>query len=320
MKALLLSIAFLACTLSASSQRTDTLVQKLDSLSQKTDSAGGQQNNIASKAYTPTTTLDVKTYFILLGSDFKQQFTAPFHMTRKDWVKTGSFALAMGGLAFADLPVQRLGLRANNSSQTFRDVSGFITDFGANYEVYTLLGLGTFGFVFKHEKVKTTTLLASQAYITSLTMESLMKLVTGRQRPNYYGTSSQQPYPRFHGPFYKPAAGAGKTNSSFPSGHTTVAFSAATVYAMEYSKSAIVPIIAYSAATLIGVSRITENKHWLTDVVAGAVLGMLTGRQVVNNYHRYAKLKSPKTQGNTVSFRLNMVDGQMRPGIALHFR
>ncbi|MDB5252919.1 MAG: phosphatase family protein [Flaviaesturariibacter sp.] len=90
-------------------------------------------------------------------------------------------------------------------------------------------------------------------------MESLLKLVSGRQRPNYFEPSTREPYPRLHGPLYKPAANTRRFNNSFPSGHTTVAFSAATVYAMEYSKCAVVPIVAYSAATLIGPSRHREQ-------------------------------------------------------------
>jgi len=81
-----------------------------------------------------------------------------------------------------------------------------------------------------------------------------------------------------------------------------------------------VPIISYSAATLIGLSRITENAHWITDVVAGAALGYFTGRQVVNNYHRYAKLKAPKQKKNSVSFDLQYNYGRLMPGLVYTFR
>ncbi|MDB5197466.1 MAG: phosphatase family protein [Flaviaesturariibacter sp.] len=307
--------------LAAYSQQTDSLVRKLDSLSKRSDSAGGQVNDIHPAAYTEKTSLDLKTYFVLLGSDFKQQFTAPFHMTKKDWKKAGVFTLAMGGLAFADEPVQRLGLRIRNSSQSVRDVSHFITNFGANYEVYTLLGLGTYGLAFKDEKVKTTTLLASQAYVTSLVMESCLKLLSGRQRPSYYDAHAIEAEPLFHGPFYKGSDVNGtRINSAFPSGHTTVAFSAATVYAMEYRNRPLVPIVAYSAATLIGLSRITENKHWITDVVAGAFLGMVTGHQVVNNYHRFSKLQASKQKKGAVALNISYNYGQLQPGIVYTFR
>ena len=53
----------------------DTLIKKLDSLAKKTDSTGTQINNIDKDAYNEVTKLNVKSYFILLGSNIKQEFT-----------------------------------------------------------------------------------------------------------------------------------------------------------------------------------------------------------------------------------------------------
>ena len=64
-------------------------------------------------------------------------------------------------------------------------------------------------------------------------------------------------------------------------------------------------IIAYSAATLIGLSRIKQNAHWLTDLIAGAANGFLAGKNIVNNYHRYAKIKDPQHNKNTLSFNFH---------------
>ena len=178
----------------------------------------------------------------------------------------------------------------------------------------TLGTLGAYGYIFKNEKVRNTTLLATQAYITGTAIETVVKYLTGRSRPSYYHTGTEAE-PAFKGPFTKSSS-----NSSFPSGHATVAFAAATVYAMEYKKTIWVPILAYSAATLISASRITENKHWTTDVFVGAVLGYLTGRHVVNNYHRYAKLKAPGQPKNSVSYSLDYSNGQFRPGLVYHIR
>ncbi|HEX8348901.1 MAG TPA: phosphatase PAP2 family protein [Hymenobacter sp.] len=314
-----IGIALLFCTVGYG-QSTDSLTKKLDSLSRRPDSARAG-NVIESKTYTPKTAINVPTYFILLGNDFKQQFTAPFHFSRRDWKRTGAFALALGALSFADRPLQRVGLRLRNSSSRFRDISGFVTDFGADYEVYTLLGLATYGFVFKHQKVKTTTLLATQAYLTSLVVESTLKTLTGRQRPSYIEPGRTDPRPLFHGPFYKggPSRDRG-VNSGFPSGHTTIAFAAATVYAMEYRNIRAIPLIAYGAATLIGLSRISENRHWITDVVAGAALGIASGRQVVNNYHRYAGIKAPEKKRGGVRLSLLSGAGGLQPGIVYTFR
>ncbi len=301
--------------------QSDTLINKLDSLSKKTDSAGGQVNNISPKAYNENTKITFNTYFILLGSDLKQSFTKPFHMTGKDWGNVGKFALVVGAVSLADESIQKSALHLRNNNNGVASVSKYVTNFGGLYEAYTLAALGAYGIIFKNEKMKTTTLLATQAYITAAAVESVVKLLTGRTRPSYYSPGIEAE-PKFFGPFAKGSVNSGhkKVSSSFPSGHTSVAFAAATVYAMEYKDKPIVPIIAYSAATMIGLSRITENKHWTTDVLVGAALGFLSGKQVVNNYHRYSKLKAPNQKKNTVTFNLNYYSGHFEPGLVYKFR
>lgn len=321
MEKVLLTISFMTCSLIGFSQKPDTLIRKLDSLNKKTDSAGGQVNNIAGDAYNEHTKITFGSYFILLGSDLKQEITAPFHFTGKDWISFGKIALVEGALFFADEPVQQYAVKLRDRNTQVQNVGKFISMFGGTYEAYVLGSFGAYGFIFKNEKMKTTTLLATQAYITGGAMESLLKLITGRQRPTFYDPNSLEAEPKFHGPFTNPGkdVNGNRTNSSFPSGHTTVAFAAATVFAMEYKDHPLVPIISYSAATLIGLSRITENKHWITDVVAGAALGFFTGRQVVNNYHRYAKLKAPNQKKNSVSFSLQYNYGRLLPGLVYRF-
>ena len=294
------------------SQQPDTLIKKLDSLSIKNDSTAKQLNNTTEAAYNEQTKITFKTYFILLGSTLKQEVTKPFHMNKREWAQFGLFAVAAGGLAFADEPVQRQALKFRATNPGGVKVSSYITNTGGAYEMITLAALGSYGYIFKNEKVRTTTLLATQAYITGTIIETTLKYLTGRTRPSYYATGTEGE-PRFRGPFSKLSS-----NSSFPSGHATVAFAAATVYAMEYKKTIWVPILAYSAATLISASRITENKHWITDVFVGAVLGYLNGRHVVNNYHRYAKIKAPGQTKNAVSFNLQYGMGQFRPGMVYH--
>ena len=306
----------------AAYSQTDSLGRKLDSLNKKTDDAGKQINNTHSSAYNYNTDLNVKSYFQLLGSDLKQSFTKPFHMNGKDWGRFGKFAVVAVGLSFADEPIQKNAVDLVNNHASIRNASSFITKFGGTYEVYTLAGLGAYGLVFKNDKIKTTTLLATQAYITAGAVESVMKLLSGRTRPSAYTGTASETEPNFYGPFSKRAKNinGSKEYSSFPSGHTTVAFAAATVFAKEYSSSVFVPIIAYSAATAIGLSRITENKHWATDVLVGAALGYLSGKEVVNNYHRFAKLKAPQQNKNTAHLNIDYKFGHIMPGIIYSFK
>ena len=70
----------------------------------------------------------------------------------------------------------------------------------------------------------------------------------------------------------------GSTYNSFPSGHTAMAFTAATILHKEYGTT-VSPwwsIAGYSLATITGVSRALNNRHWLSDVVVGAGVGILS--------------------------------------------
>lgn len=71
-----------------------------------------------------------------------------------------------------------------------------------------------------------------------------------------------------------------KSNSdSFPSGHTANAFFGAAVLAEEYKDQSIFyPIAGYTVATATGVFRILNNKHWASDVLVGAGIGILSAK------------------------------------------
>lgn len=68
----------------------------------------------------------------------------------------------------------------------------------------------------------------------------------------------------------------GSNNHSFPSGHTATAFMTATMLSKEYGHlSPWVSVGAYSVATATGLMRMANNKHWLSDVMVGAGIGIL---------------------------------------------
>ncbi len=73
--------------------------------------------------------------------------------------------------------------------------------------------------------------------------------------------------------------------NSFPSGHTAQAFTAATFLAKEYGhKSVWISIGAYTAASTVGVFRLLNNRHWISDVLVGAGIGILSTNLV---YHTH---------------------------------
>jgi membrane-associated phospholipid phosphatase len=319
--AILLFVPFAAHT-----QEMDTLTTKLDSVSIETGSfSNGEHNNINSRTY-EAAKIDGRTYLILLASDFKQQFTRPFHTEGKDWLKAGGFALATGAVALTNRPINRFAKKLRDNNRGVAAASKHISNFGGIYEVYTLGGFYAYGLIFKAPKEKTTVMLATQAYIIAGAISTVGKYLFAEQRPYYTDPISNKSGPIFQGPFHAFKKGpngerlSASDYSSFPSGHTTAAFAAATVYAMEYKNKPLIPILSYSAATLIGLSRLTENKHWPIDIVVGGMLGYLSGRQVVNNYHRYSKMKqSRKAAPKPVTFNLQYLNGTVIPGLVYSF-
>jgi len=71
----------------------------------------------------------------------------------------------------------------------------------------------------------------------------------------------------------------GSNSQSFPSGHASNAFTFATVVELHYGWKLGAP--AYVLASAIAYSRLVQNVHYLSDVLAGATLGFIVGRTVV---------------------------------------
>jgi len=72
----------------------------------------------------------------------------------------------------------------------------------------------------------------------------------------------------------RPIEEHGRWNSSFPSGHTSFCFTQVVVYSHHYPKYTL-PLYLY--ATIVGFSRIYLEKHYPTDVLGGAALGISVG-------------------------------------------
>lgn len=85
--------------------------------------------------------------------------------------------------------------------------------------------------------------------------------------------------------------------TSFPSGHTAQAFAAATFMAKEYGhKSIWYSIGAYSVATGVGMMRMMNNRHWVSDVLVGAGVGILsTNLAYLTHQYKWGKKRKHST-------------------------
>jgi membrane-associated phospholipid phosphatase len=69
------------------------------------------------------------------------------------------------------------------------------------------------------------------------------------------------------------------------------------VIAENYKNHFWVPLVCYGLATMVGLSRLTEDEHWLSDVFVGAVVGYAVGKMVVRNQNRRLQLSPAVTKG-----------------------
>lgn len=77
----------------------------------------------------------------------------------------------------------------------------------------------------------------------------------------------------------RPNLESDRVNSSFPSGHSSGTFALATVVERHFGWKGAIP--AYTVSSLVALSRVRYNRHYLSDVVAGSALGIIIGRAAV---------------------------------------
>lgn len=92
---------------------------------------------------------------------------------------------------------------------------------------------------------------------------------------------------------------------SFPSGHTSASFTSATVLAQHFSWKVGAP--AYAVAGLIGWTRVRDDQHWLSDVVAGGVIGTIVGRTVTAGHSTSGWTLTPAPASGSVGLALSRV-------------
>ncbi len=271
--------------------------------------AFNENKNDSTFKYSPET---LHGYFNLLGKDLKEQVTAPTKMNNRQILHFGLFAVATTALIISDPTVDDFARRAKEKYSRVRLASPVITNFGAKYAFYSVGALELTGLIFNDKKLIISGMLATQAMITSGLFTRIGKIVFSRERPSAsYGTGTDERGGAWHGaPDFLdswidnkklPCSGY----DAFPSGHTSMAFSIATVYAIMYKDNVAVPIISYTIASLVGLSRLTEHAHWMSDVFVGAALGYLCGKQVVKNYQKLNNVAPSNHKHKNISLSLN---------------
>jgi hypothetical protein len=126
----------------------------------------------------------------------------------------------------------------------------------------------------------------TEGVIVANVLTGFLKGTLGRARPFVSNDSNPRDF-HFAGGF------GNADRQSFPSGHTSTAFAAASAVTSEIRRlhPKALPYVAtvmYGGATLVGLSRMYHNKHWASDVALGAAIGTFSGLKVGRYSHAHA--------------------------------
>ena len=200
----------------------------------------------------------------LVGDDLQYVFTAPVRWKNDDWFDAAILSTSVVATTALDHGI-RVAAQKNRTPRLDRMAKN-VQLLGAGY---SFVILGAFEGWALFEDSPRASAVAIDGFTSSLIATGIiapvLKYSVGRARPVNTDRTFQ----------FKPFSGG----ASFPSGHTTQAFAVASVIAADYSETW-VKIVAYGCASLVGASRIEQNAHFTSDVVAGAIIGTLVGRSV----------------------------------------
>lgn len=204
-------------------------------------------------------------------------WTSPFHLRRNDLKVVVPLVLATGAAIATDKRALRdvvsLNPAFNNDNTNASNVmiGGYIA------APVILYGVGHFG---DNEHARETGLLGAEALLDGVVVEQGMKLIFWRERP-------YQDMER--GRFFQTSVGV---DSSFPSSHSVLAWSAAAVLAGEY-RNPFTRVLVYTGAAGISFTRLMGQQHFPSDILVGSAAGWLVGHYVYKHRHHWEARRPP---------------------------
>lgn len=235
--------------------------------------------------------------FSILRVSYSQETDAlPFlkdSLPPKKWYETKAVRISIAPAAFFTAGAltwsEREGVRETRNR--------YIPDFEKSFDDYTkflptlaVYGLNAAGVKGKHSVQRATVSYAFSMGIMGILVNGL-KYTTKVERPD------------------------GSSKNSFPSGHTASAFTNATFLHKEYGqyRSGLYTIGGYATAVATGFGRVLNNRHWISDVMVGAGIGILStelGYIIVDQIYKEKGLNQPlpDPSGKPVSGRPSFLE------------
>jgi membrane-associated phospholipid phosphatase len=204
-----------------------------------------------------------------LGGDLADYLASPAQWQGEEWARAGGILL-LTGLAFQADEAVRDGFVANQSPTG--DALAQVGNGWGELESLsglTLLSLYGTGVATDNRRLVRLSANGLEAIVLSGLTTGIGKLAFGRVRPADAADS--------HEWF--------RSGQSFPSGHTTAAFALSTVLAESGDAPSLGRrVFFYSLAGLTAYARMYDSRHWLSDTVVGAAIGIYSGLYVVRRH------------------------------------
>jgi PAP2 superfamily len=212
-----------------------------------------------------------------IGSYFKDSWAVvkdPVRWKGQDWLEAG---LLIGGVALVYTQDQNIHdfIQRNRSKGSNLLSSNLFDPSGSGLITLPILsGLYIYGAAWHHPETETFALQGIKIFIISGVFNQTIKFMAHRHRP--FQDLPADPH-QWGGPL------ADTKYTSFPSGHSTAAFATATYLSMYFKDKKWVSWLSYTLASGVALSRLNDNKHWASDVVAGAILGHFVAKKIFND-------------------------------------
>lgn len=231
-----------------------------------------------------------KSYLHSYLLDTRDIFIAPGRWDGKDWIRFG--AAAGGTLILFSQDEKIDAFFQDHRTKRIDNISRYgLEPWGNWYAAGTLGILYLSGSFQDNSSGRIAALNGIKAYVLGGLFAHIPKLVFGRYRPYQAIPSDPYQFEPFNWGY-----------SSFVSGHSSTNFAVASAIAGSYPDKKWVGWVSYSLATMASLSRVYENKHWSSDVFAGALLGYGIGRLIINQ-ENWRIMIDPSVSGISISRR-----------------
>ncbi|MDP9205115.1 MAG: phosphatase PAP2 family protein [Gemmatimonadota bacterium] len=203
----------------------------------------------------------------------------------KDALLLGAYTIGTVAVAPLDIAVaKRLQYKGTQENRFLRRAATGFRVLAVPGSVIAGVGLYGIGRAQGQRRLQSLGLHSVESILIADVLGGTIKFTAGRARP-YVDIDNPADFQLFRGL-------TDHKYQSFPSGHTINAFAFASTVTREtqfwWPHSAwYVGTVMYGGATLMGLSRIYNNQHWASDVMAGAAIGTLIGVKVVKYTHSH---------------------------------